>query len=313
VIVAQTDPPLLGALGVVLKQLWGCRLLYNVRDLYPDIAKANGGVKNRALLKLLEVSNSLAYAKADLIVVLGRDMAGRVIDKGVPPEKVTVVPDWVDTGRIRPLETNRFRVEFGDKFVVMYSGNLGLSQQLESVLEAARSLHDDRQILFVLIGEGARKKWLQDRSVQMGLTNVRFLPYQPKENLSESLSAADLHLVPMIRGAAGCMVPSKIYGIMAAGRPFVAMMEECAEVARFASEFRIGFVTSPGDSDALVRTIRQAAANREGLTAMGLRARRLAEQRFDRRVVTARFAETLMNVCNSNHTSTPAIESAAVG
>jgi colanic acid biosynthesis glycosyl transferase WcaI len=298
---------------VMLKQLWGCRLLYNVRDLYPDIAKATGGVKSRALLKLLEVSNSLAYARADLIVVLGQDMARRVISKGVPREKVKVVPDWVDTHQIRPLETNCFRAEFSDKFLVMYSGNLGLSQQLESVLAAARRLHDDRQILFLLIGEGARKKWLQDQTVRMGLSNVRFLPYQPKENLSESLSAADLHLVPMMRGAAGCMVPSKIYGVMAAGRPFVAMMEEHAEVARFASEFRIGFVISPDDSEALACTIRDAAANQKRLAAMGMRARRLAEQQFDRRVVTARFAETLMSLYNSNHTYTPTASPAALG
>jgi colanic acid biosynthesis glycosyl transferase WcaI len=300
IIVAETDPPLLGALGVMLKRLWGCRLLYNVRDLYPDIAEATGGVKSRALLKLLEVSNSLTYAWADLIVVLGQDMAERVIAKGVPPEKVVVVPDWVDTQQIRPLAPNPFRAEFPDKFIIMYSGNLGLSQQLESVLEAARRLHFDQQFLFVLIGEGARKQWLQDQAARMSLTNVRFLPYQPKENLAESLSGADLHLVPMIRGAAGCMVPSKIYGIMAAGRPFVAMMEERAEVARFASEFQIGFVIKPGDSEALASTILAAAANREGLASMGQRARRLAEQHFDRRVVTARFAETLTTMGATN-------------
>jgi glycosyltransferase involved in cell wall biosynthesis len=298
VIVAETDPPLLGALGAMLKQLWGCRLLYNVRDLYPDIAEATGGVKSRALLRLLEVSNSFAYSHADLIVVLGQDMARRIVGKGVPQKKVVVVPDWVDTQQIRPVEKTQFRAEFGDRFLVMYSGNLGLSQQLESVLEAARRLHHDRQIAFLLIGEGARKRWLHEQTVRMKLTNVRFFPYQPKENLSESLSAADLHMVPMMRGAAGCMVPSKIYGIMAAGRPFVAMMEESAEVARFASEFRIGYVIPPGDAEALAHTIQDAAANREGLAAMGLRARRLAEQQFDRHVVTAQFAKTLVHCVN---------------
>ena len=216
VIVAETDPPLLGALAAALKRRWRCRLIYNVRDLYPDIAEVTGGVRSPFLLDLLRRGNDYAYRRADLIVTLGHDMARRIVDKGVPTDKVVVVPDWVDCGRIRPLDSNPFRRSFGDKFVVMYSGNLGLSQQLEAVLEAADRLRDDNRILFALIGEGARKKWLEERARAMGLTNVTFLPYQPLENLGASLSAADLHLIPLAPGAAGCLVPSKIYGILAA-------------------------------------------------------------------------------------------------
>ena len=144
VIVAETDPPLLGALAAVLKRRWGCRLVYNVRDLYPDIAEVTGGVRSPFLLELLRRGNDYAYERADLIVTLGHDMARRIVDKGVPTEKVVVVPDWVDCGRIRPLDSNPFRRSFGNKFVVMYSGNIGLSQQLEAVLEAADRLRDDR-------------------------------------------------------------------------------------------------------------------------------------------------------------------------
>ena len=108
-----------------------------------------------------------------------------------------------------------------------------------------------------MIGEGARKKWLQERARAMGLTNVIFLPYQPLENLGESLSAADLHLIPLAPGAAGCLVPSKIYGILAAGRPFIAMMEDDAEVAQIARDDAVGFVVRPGDVDALIGAIRR--------------------------------------------------------
>ena len=269
VIVAETDPPLLGALAAVLKRRWGCRLVYNVRDLYPDIAEVTGGVRSPFLLDLLRRGNDYAYERADLIVTLGHDMAQRIIDKGVPRDKVVVVPDWVDCGRIHPLESNSFRRSFGDKFVVMYSGNMGLSQQLEAVLEAADRLRDDKRILFALIGEGARKKWLQERARAMGLSNVTFLPYQPLENLGESLSAADLHLIPLAPGAAGCLVPSKIYGILAAGRPFIAMMEDNAEVAQIAREDAVGFVVRPGDVDALVGAIREAVDAPERLKQMG--------------------------------------------
>jgi len=296
VIVAETDPPLLGALAAVLKRRWRCRLVYNVRDLYPDIAEVTGGVRSPFLLELLRRGNDYAYERADLIVTLGHDMARRIVDKGVPTEKVVVVPDWVDCGRIHPLDSNPFRRSFGNKFVVMYSGNIGLSQQLDAVLEAADRLRDDDRILFALIGEGARKKWLQERASAMGLTNVSFLPYQPLENLGESLSAADLHLIPLAAGAAGCLVPSKIYGILAAGRPFIAMMEEDAEVAHLARDDRVGFVVRPGNVDALIGAIRNAVDSPEHLKQMGARARRLAEARFDRIKVTSMFGSMLSDV-----------------
>jgi glycosyltransferase involved in cell wall biosynthesis len=300
VIVAETDPPLLGALAAVLKRRWGCRLIYNVRDLYPDIAEATGGVRNPLLLGLLRRANDYAYKRSDLIVTLGHDMANRIVAKGVPADKVVVVPDWVDCGRIRPLESNPFRRNFGGKFVVMYSGNIGLSQQLEAVLEAADRLRDDERILFAMIGEGARKKWLEERARSMGLPNVIFLPYQPLENLAESLTAADLHLIPLAPGAAGCLVPSKIYGILAAGRPFIAMMEASAEVAQIARENAVGFVVRPGDIDGLVGAIREAVDAPERLKQMGVRARRLAELRFDRIKVTGRFGSVLAGVAMNN-------------
>src|ERR1700685_3489838 len=296
VIVAETDPPLLGALAAVLKRRWRCRLIYNVRDLYPDIAEVTGGVASPFLLELLRRGNDYAYERADLIVTLGHDMARRIVDKGVPMDKVVVAPDSGDFGRIRPLEGNPLRRSFGGKFVVMYSGNIGLSQQLEAVLEAADRLRDDDRILFALIGEGARKKWLEERARAMGLSNVTFLPYQPLEDLAASLSAADLHLIPLAPGAAGCLVPSKIYGILAAGRPLIAMMEDNAEVAQIAREDAVGFVVRPGDVDALVDAIREAVDTPEHLKQMGARARRLADLRFDRIKVTSMFGAMLAGV-----------------
>lgn len=293
VIIAETDPPLLGALAALLKRRWRCRLVYNVRDLYPDIAVATGGVRNRFLLAVLRRANRFAYARADTIVTLGHDMARRIIAKGVPAEKVVVIPDWVDCSRVTPLESNPFRSRFGDRFVVMYSGNLGLTQQLEIVLEAAQHLKNDPRIVFVLIGEGARKQRLEESARAMGLENVLFLPYQPVEKLAESLSAGDLHLIPLAPGTAGCLVPSKVYGILAAGRPFIAMMEEDAEVARIARENSVGFVIPAGDARALARTIAECASEPGKLKQMGARARRLAEQSFDRVKVTGQFSSML--------------------
>ncbi|MGH7863999.1 MAG: glycosyltransferase family 4 protein [Candidatus Binataceae bacterium] len=296
VIIAETDPPLLGMLGALLKRRHRCKLVYNVRDIYPDIALVNGGVRSRALLGLLRGANRLAYQHADLVVTLGRDMRERIIAKGVPASKVAVVPDWVDTTAIRPIAPNAMRAEFGDKFVVMYSGNLGLSQQLDTVLDAARALCRDPRIVFVLVGDGARKQWLQEHARALALDNLLFLPYRSKDRLAESLSAADLHLIPLARGAAGCLVPSKVYGILAAGRPYVAMMEERGEVARLAIEHGVGFVVAPGDAPALAATIARAVNNASELKSMGSRARTLAEQSFSRRAITAKFEAMLDGV-----------------
>jgi glycosyltransferase involved in cell wall biosynthesis len=293
IVIAATDPPLLGALGAILKRWWGCGFVYNVRDLYPDIARVTGGVKNRALLRLLEVSNKMAYESADSIVALGNDMADRIVRKGVASAKVSVVTDWADCELIRPVDKSALREEFRDRFIVMYSGNLGLSQQLETVLDAASLLTENRRIVFLLVGDGVRKNWLQDRARELGLDNVRFLPYQPRERLADSLSAADAHLIALLPGTAGCVVPSKIYGILAAGRPVIAMMDQDSEVANLVNKYQVGKVVTPGDAQALATAISEASKDPERIERMQSSARRLALEKFERKTVTGQFAEVI--------------------
>jgi len=264
--------------------------------LYPDVAQANGGIKSRFLLGLLKWANDFAYAGADSVIVLGEDMRRLVLSKGVAAAKVTVVANNVDCRKMHPIEPNSFRAQWAGKFIVMYSGNLGLSQQLETVLDAAARLRDDKRILFLLVGEGVRKQWLQERAQTLGLRNVEFRPYQPKDRLAESLSAADLHLIPLLRAATGAIVPSKIYGILAVGRPYVAMMDEAAEAARLVQEYSIGFVVPPGDAEALAETVKRAADDPEDLRRKGQRARGLAEEQFDRGIIARKYDEVLASV-----------------
>lgn len=301
VVIAETDPPLLGALATVLKARWRCAFVYYCQDIYPDVAEATGALRNRALLTLLARANARAYRHADRIVVLGDDMRRRLLGKGVPADKIVVLANWVDCDAVRPLTTNSFRTQFSDAFVVMYSGNLGLSQQLETILAAARQLRGDARVRFVFIGEGARRVWLEERARRDELGNVLFFPYQPKEQLAQSLGAADLHLIPLQAGLAGCLVPSKVYGILAAGRPFVAMMDADAEVATLAQAQRVGFVSPPGDAEGLVRVIHHALAQPSELEAMGARARELAEREFHRPILTRRFAALLEELRGEAH------------
>lgn len=309
-IVAATDPPLLGLMGAWLKRRWDCPLVYNVRDLYPDIAYINGGVRSLSLLKLLEYANRQAFAAADCVIVLGNDMRDRIAAHGVAPDRIKVVTDWADCAALKPPARNPLRESFRGKFVVMYSGNLGLSQQLETVIAAAERLRDDSRILFVLAGEGARKASLEDWVAKHGLPNVRFLPCQPKERLAELLGAADIHLIPLKDGAAGCLVPSKAYGIMAAGRPFVAIMDAHAEIARLAARHDIGVVVRPGDDSALAAALQGLAIRPKDLALMGFKARQLALKSFDRTIVTRKFGEVLNSTARVNYAPQIAANSA---
>jgi colanic acid biosynthesis glycosyl transferase WcaI len=292
VVVAETDPPLLGLLGAIVKRIRGCRFIYYCQDLYPDVAKASGALKFRPLLSLFSAGNRVAYRLSDVVVVLGEDMAERLQSRGVPRERIAIIPNWIDCRKVRPDSANPPGGESGE-FIVMYAGNLGLAQGLGTVLEAAHLMRDDARVKFVLVGDGARKSSLEHEARARGLDNVEFIGRLHPDAMSEVLAAGNLHLIPLLAGAAGSLVPSKVYGILAAGRPFVAMMEQGAEVARLATEFDIGFVIPPGDPAALVRTIYAGLRDPGRLAQMGRRARHLAEEKYDRHLVTRNFARLL--------------------
>jgi len=220
-------------------------------------------------------------------------MRRRVLDRGYRnAERIRVISNWVDTRQVRPHSgTNVFRQahHLSDHFVVMFSGNLGLSQRLEHVLDVAAALDGDERVRFVFIGEGASKAGLMETARARGLKNTLFLPYQPKESLSVSLSAADLHLVPLQRGIAGLIVPSKVYGILAVGRPFVAAIEDDSHAAQIVREHGCGIRVEPDSPAELQAAIAWAIEHPTELQEMGRRGREAAVKCFDRTVSVGRF------------------------
>lgn len=222
-------------------------------------------------------------------------MQRRVGARGIALEKTAIVPNWADTSKLRPLEgPSLLRRSWGleDRFVVMYSGNMGLSQNLDPLIDVANALKD-LPIAFVLIGEGAAKEAMKTRAKKYGLSNVHFLPYQPKENLSASLTAADVHLIPLRRGLAGYIVPSKLYGILSAGMPYIAAVDEDSEVASVTRRYQCGLRIEPDSAPALTESLHWCIAHRSELSAMGSRGRELAETRFDRSRSVALFTKVL--------------------
>jgi glycosyltransferase involved in cell wall biosynthesis len=297
-IVVETDPPALGALGALLKHWHRCPMIFYLQDLFPEVGLALGKFRPGPLTSFLRWLTNIGLRHADRVVVLGEDMKRLVLERGVAADRVVVIPNWADTQALRPTAgPNPLRAEWqvGERFVVMYSGNLGLSQGLDGVLDAAEALCDD-PVTFLFVGEGGAKPRLIDRVAERKLSHVHFLPYQPKSRLGDSLAAADLHLIPMRRGLAGCMVPSKLYGILAVGRPYIAAVDADSEVAAVTAMHETGLRIEPESPAELVRTIRWCLAHRAELKGMGERGRKVAESYFDRARSVNLFEELLADL-----------------
>jgi colanic acid biosynthesis glycosyl transferase WcaI len=235
-------------------------------------------------------------------------MRERCIAAGAAPERTVVVPNWSDAAAVRPVahERNGLRAAIaGDaRFVVMYSGNMGRAHDIATLLDAARRLRDDPGIAFVFVGDGAKRAEVEAAARE--LPNVRLGRYQPRDRLSEALSAGDAHLVALSPEIEGLIEPSKLYGIMAAGRPSLFVGPRGSEVARTIAREGCGRVIDNGDGAGLAAAIRELAGTPEIALELGRRARTALEHHYDRRIATARFAALLRDVCGAG-ARTPAL------
>lgn len=300
VVIALTDPPMVGVIGAAAARAHDAPLVLVMKDVFPETAVALGRLRARPVIAGLRRIVGLLYRHAARVVVIGEDMRRRVAELGVPPERIATIHDWADGTVVRPLTgPSVLRAEEGwdERFVVMHSGNVGLAQDLPTLIDAAQLLEDDPEILIVIVGEGAMKRRLRSEVARRRIGNVRFLPYQPKAILADSLGAADIHVVGLEPGLAGYIVPSKVYGILAAGKPYVAALEEEAEPARIARDHGCGLRVDPRDPQALASAIRDL--RQRDLVALGRRARAAFESRFDRDTRTEAYRVLLEEVAAS--------------
>jgi glycosyltransferase involved in cell wall biosynthesis len=274
-----SNPPFLGMLGPTLKLLKKRPFIIIIHDLYPHIAVKMGYLSSESLITMLWRNlNRWVFRKASYIVALGRDMQ-ELVRADLPSEerpKVVYISNWADPSVVCPVdpESNPFIKELGlqNKFLVQYSGNMGLSHDMETIVEAARELNGDQTTHFVMIGGGGKFNKIKDMVSHYKLTNMTFLPYQPRKNLKYSLGASHVSLISLEKGAQGLSVPSKLYGIMASGRPIVSIVPENCEVALTVREFNCGLVTPPKDVESLVNSIAWLKSNETERKAMGDRA-----------------------------------------
>jgi len=260
---------------------------------------ALGKIRNRTLIRSLEALNRSLRHRASAVVAIGRDMAARLHTLGVPESKLRIIPNWSDGSAIGPLGgRSKLRTELGldGRFVVMHSGNVGFSQELDTLLDAATALRDDPEIQFLIVGGGAARPSLETKARARRLANVTFLRYRPKNELSDALGAADLHVVGLRRGLEGLIVPSKMYGVMAAGKPFIAAVDRRSEVALVVEETGCGIRVEPGDAAELATTIAHVRHEEVRLAEMGRQGRSRLESEFDRPYATDTYRDLLQSL-----------------
>lgn len=302
-IVQSTPPLLLGASGALLTSLGRVPFVYVVQDLYPDIALHLGVIKPGPMASSIERAANALYRRAAHVITISEGMAARLVARGVSPERITVVHNWADTSSIaeRPRD-NPFAREHGllEPLVVQYAGNVGLSQGLEQLPRAAELLRE-APVRFVVVGDGNAREPLERDVKARQLRNVSFLPPQPRERLGELLASADVGLVTMRRGIGADLVPSKLYGIMAAARPVLAAVEAEAEVASVLGAHECGLRVEPESAEALAAGVRSflAMSDAERIE-VGRRGRAACESSFSRAASTSSYERVLRMVARGD-------------
>jgi colanic acid biosynthesis glycosyl transferase WcaI len=295
-VVCMTDPPFIGAFARVVAARFRAPLLIVVQDVFPEIAVKLGRLKSPATARLLRLLIDPSLRAADCVVVIGETMKRRVEAKGVSSERVRVIPNWGDAETIVPMEHDNEwarKHRLAKRFVVMHSGNIGHAQNLDALVRATTFLRDLNDLAVVIIGSGARRSELVELARLLEADKVDILPYQERGILSQSLSTADVHVVGLARGLAGYVVPSRLYGILAAGRPVIAAADRESETAQLVAEVGCGVIVPPGNPFALATAIRSAHDGDYDLADMGRRARLFAEAEADRSIAVRRYREVL--------------------
>ncbi len=308
VVVSLTDPPIIGLAALLTARRCKARFVFVCQDVFPEVAWLLEDFHNATVNRLLDWINRLLIRQADRVVTLGETMRERLIaGKGAEPWRVKVIHNWADCTAIVPgSKRNPFSVahELAEAFVVMHSGNLGLSQSLETLIDAASHLRPYHDVVLAMVGDGTKRGALERRVRSQGLANVRFFPYQPKESLRHSFASADVFIISLKRGLAGYIVPSKLYGILAAGRPYVAAVEEACEVATITKQYRCGLLAEPADPKDLADKILTLYHDRALAQRLGANARQAALV-FDRPLQVRSYYDLFREVVEGPSSTPP--------
>lgn len=284
-VILYTSPSLPACVpAALLGCLHGCPVVLNLQDILPEAAIHVGLLKNKWLIKIFSVLEKFAYKTATKISVIADGFVENLLSKGVSPEKITQIPNWVDINFIRPLskENNSFRAthNLNDKFVVLYSGNIALTQGLETVIKAAAMLRHIPEIAFVIVGEAKGLQRLQKYCLDCGADNVLLLPFQPREDLPKMLAAADVGLVVQKKNVISFNMPSKIQVLLASGRAIIASVPKNGTAAKAIRQSGGGIVVHPEDPEALAKATLDLYQHPEKAKTLGYNSRKYAVEQY---------------------------------
>ncbi len=295
----------------LLGWLYACPVVLNIQDILPEAAVQTGLLKNKWLIRVFAVLEKFAYRTATKITVLAEGFVENLLSKGVSADKIVLLPNWADVNFIRPLpkENNCFRTahQLVGKFVVLYSGNIGLTQGLETVVEAAKTLQHIPDIVFAIVGEPQGRKRLQQQVLASGASNVLLLPFVPREHLPAFLAAADVALVVQKQNVISFNMPSKIQVLLASGRALVASVPLDGTAAKAVQKSGGGIIVPPEDPDTLAKAILDLYKHPDKVKTLGHRGRQYAVEQYALEQALSHY-EALFDAV----TARPAIEAGAL-
>ena len=292
VILAPSPPLTIGICAWLLGCLYRAPFVYNVQELYPDIAIALGMIKNRRIISALLALERFVYARARMVTVIGEGMRRRILAKAVPPVNVRLIPNFVDVDYMLPLpKDNAFSREhrLDRSFVVTYAGNMGPAQGLDTILDAAALLAGEPGLLFLLVGEGSQHARLKAAAEERRLANVLVLGHQPYDLVPQIYAASDLCVVPLAGQAGADAIPSKVYRIMACERPVLACADADSDLGELVRHAGCGLVVAPGSATGLADAVRDAVRNPAACAGMGRAGRAHVLAHYSRAAVSAQY------------------------
>jgi glycosyltransferase involved in cell wall biosynthesis len=299
IILGVTNPPFLAILLAIVSLMRGTSYYYIMHDVYPEGLVAVGKLKEESLAtKLWRKLNQLSYRRASKIVVLGRDMKDLLIQNyGVRTEQIEYIPNWSLTTTDLPTRfaENKMAIDLGiqDKFIVQYSGNMGLWHDIDTFVQAAAKLQNNSHIQFLFIGNGMRQRQAQQLSQELELNNIIWMDFVPTDKLNISLTCAHIALISLNSGLEGIAVPCKLYGILGSGRAILAQVPVKSEIAYVIQEENCGFVVVPGDVNGLVDKIELLSINPQLTSEMGANAFNAYKNKYTSERVASQFQQLL--------------------
>ena len=301
-----SQPPILGGvLGVLGKWIKGGKLIYNIQDFNPEQTMAVGYTKNKLLLNTAMMMDKFSCKQSNEVIVVGRDMQetlrNRFNNKKVPEN--TFINNWIDEKEIYPLNENHPKIidfkekyNLNDKFIIMYSGNIGLYYDLENIIKVIGKFNEREDVIFAFVGDGTVKKEIEDYATENKLSNVTFIPYQDKADLVYSLNSADIHWVVNAKGIKGVSVPSKLYGVMATGKPVLGVLDKGSEARLIVDECNCGVCTEPGNYNEIYNKIEYILNNKEKVKSLGQNGRKYLEMNLTKEVSINKYKNTILSV-----------------